>query len=343
MGCAVGTPGGGLGGGPVRGGGGGPGGAAVPVGGGSAARPSRPAAGSAPNQSPGGASGGRAGSGSRAADGAGRSPTGGRAAGGPGAASGSRSPAAGGAAVMPDSSLRPTGTVPGARPASSRAGPSGSPPTRDHGRPRLRVAFDHLGRVGLGVRPRHPRARSTLDAGPGWSLPSGPGHRRPLGPGSAESDPAHPHPDPAHLRPLGPGRPSLRNRVGLRLRARVVLGSGPVGAWASGPARPPAVDLGRPPRPTRPGWSAGPEGGQARREAGAPPGPAATPAGAGGSPGAGCWRPAVEARRPLPLGVLGRRRGRRRAPGPSRPSRRVPREPRGESGGWALAVVVGGR
>jgi hypothetical protein len=82
------------------------------------ARPSRPTAGLAPNQSPVGAGGGRGGSGSRGADGEDPSPTGRRAAGVPGVASGSGSLEADEGSWAADS-LRPTGTVPAARPASS--------------------------------------------------------------------------------------------------------------------------------------------------------------------------------------------------------------------------------
>ncbi len=191
------------------------------------ARPSRPTAGVAPNQSPVGAGGGRGGSGSRGADGEDPSPTGRRAAGVSGVVSGSAF-AGGRRRLLGSRLLAPHRHRPRRSAGLLRSWTVRSPPTRPNGRALLRIALDHRARLDLGVWTRiHPRPLTRLIPTrrtrmvPGlrtWlSLTSGP---RPP-PASGPCSPAATRPTFSFWAPVGllPG-----TWVGLPLRARVVLG-----------------------------------------------------------------------------------------------------------------------
>jgi hypothetical protein len=223
-----------------------------------------------------------------------------------------------------------------------------SPPTRPNGRARLRVAIDHWARLDLGVRPRHTRTRPIFAL---WTPATSTFRPRLISDRWARVA--------SNLRTLltldprtrptfhfcAPVALLLRTRVGLRLRAQVVLGA----RACRGIGRPDRLVRRRSisvalPRPTRRGLvgrDRGPGGRGGRRGR---PGTRGHAGWSGRVARSGMLAAGRRARRPLPLGVLGTRRGRRgrrtrsgragRSRGRRRRIRRLPR---------ALASVVGGR
>ena len=234
-----------------------------------------------------------------------------------------------------------------------------SPPTRPNGRARLRVGIDHWARLNLGVRPRPPSDPAHLRSqGPGRSPPSGPGPSPDRWARVAVNIRTLLTLDPRTRRILHSWAVvlQLRNRVGLRLRAQVVLGA----RAGRGIGRPDRLVRRRSisvalPRPTRRGL-VGRDRGPGRR--GGRRGASGTRGRAGRSGRVARSRMLAAGRRaPAAAPASGSRRPPARttwAPDPSRPSRSFPRDgggrirrlpwgvsPRSSVGGWRVRRLWG--